>query len=268
MSRTVALLAILIPVCPVAAAPREKEPSPEALAAGDQFARQLGVVAQMIAREYVRPVATGDLYRAAIIGLYNAARQPEPTTLLRDLNAAKDETERIDLVKRARAALHGVATLADHRDLVASISAMTTVLDPHSILVPNGVLNGTATGNAYGFEFEGEAQSIRHLSVEWDGAGPRPEGGLTGVPPVPFRVLSVKPGGPGQKAGLRPGDIVRKIDGIAADETDCDKAFIALYGEGIEKNNPGVHRLLVDRSARKDEPELRLERTGFTPESL
>src|SRR5262245_33678574 len=137
MSRTVALLAILIPVCPAAAAPREKEPSPEALVAGDQFARQLGVVAQMIAREFVRPIATGDLYRAAIVGLYNAARQPEPTTLLRDLKAAKVETERIDLVKRARAAVHGNPGLTDHRDLIASISAMTTVLDSHQIRVPS-----------------------------------------------------------------------------------------------------------------------------------
>jgi carboxyl-terminal processing protease len=267
MSRTVALLAILIPVCPIAAAPRDKEPSPEALAAGDQFARQLGVVAQMIAREYVRPVATGDLYRAAVIGLYNAARHPEPTTLLRDLKAAKDEAERIDLVKRARAAVHGSPGLADHRDLVASISAMTTVLDPHSILVPNGVLNGTTTGAAYGFEFEGEAQAVRRLAPPARSGDPD-ETAESGVPPVPFRVLSVKPGTPAQRAGLRPGDIVREIDGVAADATGADKAFAAIHGAGPDKKDPGVHHLVVDRSAAADAIKLRLERTAFVPESL
>jgi len=267
MSRTVALLAILIPVCPAAAAPREKQPSPEALAAGDQFARQLGVVAQMIAREYVRPIATGDLYRAAVIGLYNAAREPEPTTLLRDLKAAKDETERIDLVKRARAVLHGVATLADHRDLVAAISAMTTVLDPHSILVPNGVLNGTTTGTAFGFEFEGEAQAV-HPQSHPGRSGDVDETAGKGVPPTPFRVQSVKPGTPAQQAGLRPGDIVREIDGVAADAAGAEKAFAALHGAGPDKKNPGGHHVIVDRIGAADTVKLDLERTEFTPESL
>src|SRR5262245_15051894 len=266
MSRTVALLAILIPVCPVAAAPREKEPSPEALAAGDQFARQLGVVAQMISREYVRPIATSDLYRAAVIGLYNAARQPEPTSLLRDLKAAKDETERINLVKRARAAVHGSPGLADHRDLAASISAMTTVLDSHSILVQNAVLNGTTTGNAYGFEFEGEAQSNPLLVGRRDAPGGVPDQvGLMGVPSAPFRVLSVKPGSPAQQGGVRPGDIVRAIDGVAADAAGADKAFLALHGAGPDKKNPGVHQLIVDRTSIADAIKLRMERTEFVP---
>src|SRR5688500_4258227 len=57
MSRIAAVVALALALAsPAFAAPREKEPSPEALAVGDQFARQLGAVVQMVAREYVRPV--------------------------------------------------------------------------------------------------------------------------------------------------------------------------------------------------------------------
>jgi carboxyl-terminal processing protease len=269
MSRTIALLVVLVSIVPAAAAPREKDPSPEARAAGDQFARQLGVVVQIITREYVRPVPTGELYHAAVRGLYSAARHPEPTTLLRDLKAAKNEAEQIEIVKQARAAVHDSPTLAGGRDLVAAISAMTTVLDAHSVLVPNGVLNGTTTANAYGFEFDGEAQPTRRaggrigVPVEDSSDDPR-----SNAPPVPFRVLSVKPGSPAQRAGLRPGDLVREIDGITADAANSAKAFTALHGAGPARNDPGVHHLVVDRPDANGLLRLRLERTAFTPESL
>jgi carboxyl-terminal processing protease len=269
MSRTIAPLVALTFLTPALTAPREKDPSPEALAAGDQFARQLGAIAQMIAREYVRPIPTSDLYPAAIAGLYDAARRPHPATLLHDLKAAKTEAERIELVKRARAELHAVPGLDDGRDLVAAVSALTAVLDPHSVLVPNGALNGTATSLAYGFEFDGEAQGVPGRtghSGEPRRAAEEPSG--TGSPPLPLRVLMVKPGSPAQQAGLRPGDIVRQIDSIAADVHAAAKAFAGLHGAGPDKANPGVHHLIVDRAGHKDELRLKLERTEFVPESL
>ncbi|HKB02934.1 MAG TPA: S41 family peptidase [Gemmataceae bacterium] len=270
MSRSITPLVALVWLSPVFAAPQERGPSPEALAAGDQFARQLGVIAQMVSREYARPVETADLYPAAITGLYDAARRPHPTTLLRELKAARTEAERLGIVQRARAELHGVPGLDENRDLVAAVSALTPVLDPHSVLVPSGVLNGTATGTAYGFEFDGEAQAVpehggrsgrRVVREGWEPIG-------SGAPPLPFRVLTVKPGSPGQQAGLRPGDIVRQIDGIAAEVHEATKAFAALHGAGPNKADPGVHHLTVDRAGRKEPLRLKLERTDFVPESL
>src|SRR5215213_1216905 len=153
MSRTIAPFVALALASPAVAAPREKDPTPEALAVGDQFARQLGVIVQMIAREYVRPIETADLYPAAVAGLYQGARRPHPANLLRDLKAAKTETERVELVRRGRAELYGASGLDEGRDLVVAVSALTGVLDPHSVLVPNGVLNGTVTSLTFGFEF-------------------------------------------------------------------------------------------------------------------
>jgi carboxyl-terminal processing protease len=272
MSRTAALLVALLMTSAAAAAPREKGPGADALAAADQFARQVGVVAQMVSREYVRPVATADLYAASVSALYDAARQPTPTALLRDLKAARSEAERVELVKLARAEIHGRPGIADGRDLVVAVSAWTTVLDPHSVLIPNAVLNGTATQGAYGFEFEGEALRVP-ARPRRRGADREPPVALegpneAGIPPLPFRVAAVKPGTPAQRAGLRPGDIVRTIDGVEADADEGAKAFAALHGAGPNKNDPGRHHLIVDRAGQAEPLKLRLERTDFTPESL
>lgn len=271
MSRTIAPLALLILTAPTLAAPREKDPSVEALAAGDQFARRLGAIAQLVAREYARPVETNVLYAAAVGALYDEARRPRPTALLRDLAAAKAEADRIDLVKRARADLHGAPGLADNRDLVLAVSAFAGALDPFSVLLPSGVMNGTTTTNTYGFEFDGEAQSLPanrrsgRGRIEPADTEPVVDGG---DPPVPFRVLSVKPGSPAQRAGLRPGDIVREINGLTADAAGATKAFAALHGIGANKADPGVHQLVIDRAGVKVPLKLRLERTDFVPESV
>jgi C-terminal peptidase prc len=269
MSRTIAPLALLLVTSVVGAAPQEKGPSPEALAAAAQFARQVGAATGIVSREYVRPVTTTDLYVAAVGGLFDAARRPRPALLLRDLKAAKAETERIELLRQARAEVHGAPELADGRDLVAAVSAFTAVLDPHTTLLPNAVANGTATGNAYGFEFDGEALTTRTPQGRSGRSGePTDEGEGSGVPPLPFRVAVVKPGSPAQRAGLRPGDLVRQIDGIAADVHSAGKAFAGLHGAGPDRAQPGIHHLTVERAGETYPLRLRLERTAFVPESL
>jgi carboxyl-terminal processing protease len=249
----------------LSAAPGDKTPSKEALAAGDKFARELGVICPSISREYVRPIAVSELYHAAVIAIYDAARRPHPITLLRDLKAAKDEHAQFDLVKQARANLDGMHGLEDGRDLVIAVRSLTSVLDPHSILVPSGVLNGTATSNTYGFEFEGEAQIVRSAGRPARVPADAPEAfDASGVPPLPLRVLSVKPGGPAQQAGLRPGDIIRQIGGIAADSASAGKAFAALHSRKAD----AAIQLVVDRAGNKEAITLRLVRTEFQPESL
>lgn len=276
MSRKTAIVALLALFSPFSlweggvgvrsnAAPGERPPLPEALAAGDRFAREIGVIAQSVSREYVRPVATADLYRAAVIAIYDEARRPHPTALLRDLKTAKSDQEQFDIVKQARAALHGEKTLENGRDLFVAIRSFTNVLDPHSILVPTNSINGTSTMNAYGFEFEGEAQiAMDRGQREWAEVEQFPRG----VPPIPFRVFTVKPGSPAQRAGLRPGDIIREINRVLANSDNAAKAFASLHGTGADKRDPGVHKLVVDRAGR-DEPLLvQLERAEFQPESL
>jgi C-terminal peptidase prc len=271
MSRRIAPVVVLFVLSPLFAAPREKSPTPEALAAGEQFARQLGVIVQSISREYVRPIATNELYAAAVAAIYDESRTARPGALLRDLKAAKGEHEQFELVKLARASLNSSPALADGRDLIVAVTSLTAVLDPYSVLLPSSVLNGTTTGTTYGFELEGEAQAMpprRRGGRVPDDPSPTVGPDPAGVPAVPFRVLHVKPGSPAQRAGLRPGDILREINGIVVDASSASKAFAALHGEGASKTDPGVHKLLIDRDGRKEPLTLRLKRTDFVPESI
>jgi carboxyl-terminal processing protease len=88
------------------------------------------------------------------------------------------------------------------------------------------------------------------------------------IPPVPFRVLSVKPGGPAQRAGLRPGDIIREINGVTADAGGAGLAFAVLHGAAVDSAIPGPNHLTVDRAGVRDPLKLRLEQADFVPESL
>lgn len=265
MPRPVALFAVLIVAAGTQAAPGDRGPSPEAVAAGEAFARQVGVAAGMVSREYVRPVETADLYAAAVRGLYEAARRPRPDRFLRELAAAESEEARIDVLVRARAAVDGAPELADGRDLIAALSAFTPILDPHTKLIPAGALSGTRTLKAYGFEFNREAEAA---PVPGASSGPARNPGPNGVPPVPFRVTVVKPGSPAQKAGLRPGDLVREIDGIPIGLDSADRAFAALHGPGPAAAEPGAHTLVVGRAGERAPRALRLRLAPFVPESL
>jgi carboxyl-terminal processing protease len=272
MTRWIAPVVLVGVVGTASAAPREKGPSADALAAGERFAREIGVIVESISREYVRPIATVDLYSAAVKAIYDEARRPHPTRLLRDLKSAKDDHAQFNLVKQARAEVNGAPELEDGRDLLVAVRSLTSVLDPYSILIPSGVLNGTTTSNTYGFEFDGEAQAVPgrgRTSRSRTEAPPIPDGPEpSGIPPTPFRVLHVKPGTPAQRAGLRPGDITREIDGITIDSANAARAFASLHGDGPNKHDPGVHQLVVDRAGETGLLKLTLERTSFQPESL
>jgi carboxyl-terminal processing protease len=269
MPSTRAAFVALVLTTVATGAPREKGPGPEAIAAGERFATHIAAAAGIVTREYVRPVAARDLYGAAVEALYQTARRPRPDLLLRDLKAAKSEVESFEILRQARAAIHGVPELADGRDLIAAITAFTPVLDPHTTLMPNAAFTGTMTAEAYGFDFEGEARAARSVSGRFGRGDDLDLDTLdrSAIPPLPFRVLTVKPGSPAQKAGLRPGDMIRQIDGIAADASSASKAFASLHGAGPTKSDPGLHHLVVDRAGSPD-LRFRLERTSFTIESL
>ncbi|HEX3147889.1 MAG TPA: S41 family peptidase [Gemmataceae bacterium] len=262
-----AAIAVLVLTDVAFSAPRVAGPPFGALVVGSQFADHVDAAVKIVAREYVRPVAINDLLVAAVEALYDTARRPRPVILLRDLKAAKSEAEYLALLKEARASLHDVPELADGRDLMCAIAAFTPILDPHTMLMSNATFNGTVTTTEFGFEFEGEAQAARPRRGRRDDVIPDEEAAGYVVPPLPFRVANVKPGSPAQTAGLRPGDMVRQIDGIAADVNSASKAFAALHGAGPDKSDPAVHHLVVDREG-NPELRLRIEHRSFKTESL
>lgn len=263
MARGLLLCGWLLAV-PVWAAPGAKSLPADARATGEQFADSLLEIAGLLSREYVKPIPTKALCAVGMKALYALAREPLPDQWLRDLDAIRDPQELRRLLIEARAAVHGKPQLEQRRDLLAAVGAFTSILDPASTLVPSAVLNGTATANRFGFEFEGEATAsvpvLRRGRVVEEGEPLPANKGI--VPSVPFRVLFVRPGSPAQKAGLRPGDLVTHINDHKADALTGDKAYAALHADGER------YRLTIERVGVAKPLRFSITAEEFVQESL
>ncbi len=92
--------------------------------------------------------------------------------------------------------------------------------------------------------------------------------GAFAFPLIPLRVAKVDPGGPAQRAGLRPGDVVTHLDGkpVTAD------SGASLYGEFalevFDPANPQKHRLTVLREGRKEPFDVAFGQGPYDPESV
>src|SRR5262249_16877777 len=152
-----------------------------------EYAEQLTtVVLNTISQRYVRPVTPGQLLYAALSGLYEAAHVPVPPILQAEVDQATNPRERMLLAYRVREPVGNPQALRGSRALLASLRALTRVLDPYSVLVTNEDNNRNApTNRRFG------------VGLELDAAGDGPG-----------RIRTVLPGGPAQQAGLRPGDLI------------------------------------------------------------
>jgi carboxyl-terminal processing protease len=231
MRRIILVVAILVSAVPLSARPLERTPAPPADGSDSRnYAAQLSRVLNTVSTQYIRPVSTGDLALAALEGLYEGAGLPVPTALTKELKAlqdfedmSKDAEELLGLVferlpervqqgaivgleslkarrdlclldvfARHRAAVGDVEELRGHGALFQSIRGMTRVLDPYTGLVDGREwARGSADDSAPGFGLE---------LAENHGVGP-------------LVVKNVVPGGPAQRAGLRPGDRITHVHG-------------------------------------------------------
>lgn len=215
---------------------RARPVEPAAPAAADaearNYAAQLGRVVHTVSNQYVRPVPVVDLGRAALEGLYEAARAPVPAAIgdelqvviqytelleaaeeamalvfeylpprgeqyvflaLETLKAARD-ARLLDVFARHRARLGDIEELRGHNALFHSIRGMTHVLDPYSGLAEGREwTRGSADDSAPGLGLE---------IADNHGVGP-------------LLIKNVVPGGPAQRAGLRPGDRITHVQGQA-----------------------------------------------------
>src|SRR5262249_55511894 len=90
----------------------------------------------LVAQEYVRPVPRAELIRAGLAGLYEAAKLPAPASLAEDVRRADDKDEKLlTLMQTTRARVGDLGPLKDPNDILASLRAMTRVLDPYSTVV-------------------------------------------------------------------------------------------------------------------------------------
>jgi carboxyl-terminal processing protease len=253
-------------------------PNPALRAEARDYAGRLTEVVDRIGIEYVRPVSRADLAVAALTGLYEAARQPVPPGLKQEVQQFAD-SDLVGLLARAREELGpNDALRGSTRALIVSVQALPKALDPYcGLIIPQESqrLDSYESTPNVGLEFAGIAPPPT-LTV-FGGPGARIQGEVVihdrpAAPTGPVRVQSVVPGGPGQRAGIRPDDLIVKIDGRPADSA----AFPALFrrlepirpGMPYDPANASPSRLTILRPGRPEPIEVAIAPVAFRPESV
>jgi carboxyl-terminal processing protease len=179
------------------------------------FALTLLRATDQISAYYIRPVSREELLQTALTGLYEAASLPVPRTLGADIRKAFAGQERtasvetaapeanlaeaseadravLDLIQHVREHIGDAAPLRERSPLLICCQAVARSLDPYS-----GVVMGRELRRNLAVEEDAESYGLE-LS---DNAGFGPA-----------VVTMIKPGGPAQRAGVRPGDEITQID--------------------------------------------------------
>src|SRR5260370_37047768 len=166
-----------------------------------RFYWQLDTTCVQIVEMYVRPVSRNELLLSALKALYEKAGRPAPSGLPGDLEKAKNETELIALIAKARKDSGRGSEYVE--DLLICYRAIATSLDPNTKIVTS------------------EDQKLAApLQTDSDGFG------LEIAPHLvtdALRVTAVYAGGPAQRGGLRPGRDTTATDRLALENCSAAK---------------------------------------------
>jgi carboxyl-terminal processing protease len=257
------MLGLFVCSAPVqAATPGERRPKLSSEGEAATLARELVDLAQMISAQYVREVPVNDLVATALKGLYEAARQPFPREMAEALKNATNRHSLVELAIAARRNLGNDPALVGHKSLMAAIQALPSVLDAHCTLVPARTFQTAYEyQSGFGFELDGEPGSGRNVR-ESGFAAPR------AGPPIPFRVVAVYPGGPAQRAGLRPGDVITNIDRKAVTADCSETLYQTVLLEPTNAADPKEHVFTVLRADKTEPVKIAIKNRIYVPESV
>lgn len=242
-----------------------------------EYARAVMEFMTQVIQSYYQKVALSDLAEAAVIGLYEAARQPPPAGLHAEVQAAKTTAEISRMLIRERLALGADASLRGNLAVQASIQSLPRALDPFSgpTSTARDIYNYyESTLFGVGLEFTNLPPPRPNADVEIRNRRlvPRaahPEGQDEPVPPL--RIKSVVPGSPAQEAGLRPGDQIMAIDGqriTRLNRGQCEQHFFPASPATNDGKVPPAFRIDVARAGRDMEWSIKITPDDFTPETV
>lgn len=219
------------------------------------FAIPLGETIDWLAREYLsfdkrgqpHTVTRGQLARAALQALYEAADTPAPPSLAADVGEAPYLRSLVRLVARVRAELGRRGGLRDSDAVRLAVDGITRTLDGYSVVASGEELYRVGT-------------------LE-------PRGGLglelaECAPAAPLVVRAVVPGGPAQRAGVRPGDRILRVNGQAAEAANPLQMRHWFDGSASasDATAPGAVDLSLSRAGRALPGAVHLEPVLFRPE--
>lgn len=243
------------PLHPEAPQPTPKVRAPVGGESPRAFAQMIVNIVQEIEGSYVRPVKRTELIYAALVGLHEAARVPVPPTLRIEVDKLRnplDESASLQLLNRVRDSLGDPEPLRYPADLIASVRAMARTLDPHSGLV-----------TAEEMRRDNRSETQAGVGIELQEASE--EG--------PVVIRAVAPGGPAQRAGLRPGDEITQINGEAPTLSLVLLAQLkgrqTIGGEAaIPIPVPNSFSMVVRRPGARQSLKVKLEPESFRPETI
>jgi C-terminal processing protease CtpA/Prc len=262
-----ALVAAPVP----ASKPATTAPANEAQiqAAARDYAANLSAILDAVDQYYVRPVRRADLVEAALAGLYEAAGVATPGDLKERVKKAEKDDAVVPLLIKARADLGNVESLQGRKALLASGRALLRALDSFCTL---------ATGE--------EAASTVNYDADFGlGIDLMEKSG-----PGPLVIKVVLPGGPAQRAGLRPGDRILAVDRTETKALSTVEGLLLLNGGSVDvdsfqkkgiprapgvdpdsvnsSNSPSPARLMVRSPGDKEGRAVNLVRGPFRTETV
>ena len=214
----VAILATPAISAPPPSAPPRPKNRKESRADAGKFAQQVGHLIDQITQHYIRPLPREDLLEAALVGLYQAARKAPPRDLRTQIRqavslasmlraqagpAGGEELSSVDrpradpvekLLIRLREQVGDAEALEGQNPVLLSCKALTRLLDGHS-----GVVTVEDQRRAVGLDSDNVGVGLEFRES---------------LTPGPLAVDAVHAGGPAQRVGLRPGDVVIRLDDV------------------------------------------------------